>query len=125
MVSFGQCGEITVDRTIFIAVGRLEGGTYRVGTGLPETALAQLQPATEYIDIVLVRVLDVIGKTLDAFEQCGLMHCAAGGLTVNPRDLAFPEWCADVARLRQLSRDRLQRRAALKHDVTRAATALA
>jgi hypothetical protein len=120
---------ISRERSIYFAIGREKDAksgaeTHHAAQGHPDEALAELvkalgeQPAS---DMVFVRIPDVLTDTLEAFRENGLLDWLMEGepdLFTRPRGHPeFPEWRAEIERLRQQSIDRLRTRDRVKRAV--------
>jgi len=124
--------EIAKERMIYLAVAREKDAksgreSFHVAQGLPAEAMAALNKALgekPAADMVFIRILDVLNDTFDAFEETGLFEWLMEGkpdVFTRPRSHAeFPEWRAEIERVRQQSVDRLKMRDRVKRAVRQA-----
>jgi hypothetical protein len=128
MVRYNCRHEIVGGRAIYLAIAREVDAkrgreSFYVVQGLRDEAMAALdeKPAA---DMVFVRIADVLNDTLDAFEEAGLLNWLMDGkpdVFTRPRSHPeFPEWRAEIERVRQQSVDRLKTRDRVKRERDRA-----
>jgi hypothetical protein len=115
---------ITGERMIFFAVAREAEDVFHIAVGLPEEAIEALRKSLggkQPVDMVFIRIADVLSDTLDAFQENGLVEWLSGekgaDFFTRPRGhREFPEWWAEIERLRQQSIDRLKTRVRVKRE---------